>query len=100
MCGISVIINKNGLSVPEADIRSMTNMVIHRGPDDEGYYFGKGFAFGHRRLSIIDLTQGGHQPMIRDNYTLIYNGEIYNYLELIDELKELGHIFKLTQTQK
>ncbi len=94
MCGISLIVNAQNNCVDESAIRDMTNKVVHRGPDDEGYYFGKNFAFGHRRLSIIDLSQAGHQPMKRDNYTLIYNGEIYNYIELIEELKSLGHIFK------
>ena len=94
MCGISLIIDKNNNPVEESQIRLMNDKVIHRGPDDEGYYHGKNFAFGHRRLCILDLTQAGHQPMIRDNYCINYNGEIYNYLELIEELKGLGHIFK------
>ncbi|MBS1596770.1 MAG: asparagine synthase (glutamine-hydrolyzing) [Bacteroidetes bacterium] len=94
MCGISLIINKKNNPVEDSQLRNMNNMVIHRGPDDEGYYHGKNFAFGHRRLSIIDLSQAGHQPMVRDNYCINYNGEIYNYLELIQELTGLGHIFK------
>jgi len=94
MCGISLIINRKDNPVEESQIRSMNDKVIHRGPDDEGYYHGKNFAFGHRRLCILDLTNAGHQPMIRDNYCINFNGEIYNYLELIEELKGLGHIFK------
>src|SRR5712675_1529004 len=93
MCGISLIINTADNPVEESQIRKMNDKVIHRGPDDEGYYYGKNFAFGHRRLSIIDLSNGGHQPMQKDNYCLIYNGEIYNYLELIEELKKLGKKF-------
>jgi len=94
MCGISLIVSKKNNIIEELPIRNMNNKARHRGPDDEGYYFGKNFAFGHTRLSIIDLSQAGHQPMMRDNYCIIYNGEIYNYIELIEELKQLGHIFK------
>ena len=94
MCGISLLVNTKTNYIDESWIRDMNNKVIHRGPDDEGYYYGKNFALGHRRLSVIDLSYAGHQPMNRDNYSITYNGEIYNYLELIEELKELGHIFK------
>jgi len=73
-------------------IKEMTNRVRHRGPDDAGYYVNGRVALGHRRLSIIDLTSAGHQPMsyADDRYTVTYNGEIYNYLELRDELRALG----------
>ena len=61
---------------------------------DEGFYFGKNFALGHRRLSIIDLSKNGHQPMTYlGKYTISYNGEIYNYLELKDELITHGYHF-------
>ena len=83
MCGISGIINKNKSRVSEQDIREMNDLIVHRGPDDEGYYFGENFAFGHRRLSIIDLSPKGHQPMhYADKYVIIYNGEVYNYIEI------------------
>jgi asparagine synthase (glutamine-hydrolysing) len=69
-------------------------LIIHRGPDDEGYYFGDMFAFGHRRLSILDLSKDGHQPMhYLERYTITYNGEVYNYLEIREELINNGYIF-------
>lgn len=94
MCGISLIINKDNNKEVDADlIKSITSKVAHRGPDDEGFYFGKNFALGHRRLSIIDLTSGGHQPMVVNDFVITFNGEIYNYIELREELKTLGHLF-------
>ena len=68
----------------------------HRGPDDEGIFFDKTCVLGHRRLSIIDLSDAGHQPYISEDgrYILVYNGEIYNYIELRDELRDVGWSFK------
>jgi len=68
----------------------------HRGPDGEGFYDGKGVSLGHCRLSVIDLTEAGHQPMAdrEGRYWITYNGEIYNYLELGAELHDLGFRFK------
>lgn len=101
MCGISGIINKNNLPVDLNSIRTINNLIIHRGPDDEGFYFGNTFAFGHRRLSIIDTSQMGHQPMsYLDKYWITYNGEIYNYIEIRDELINLGYnFFSFTDTE-
>lgn len=95
MCGIAGIVKKSGQAVGKAEIASITGYVRHRGPDDEGLFFGPGFAFGHRRLIIQDLSSAGHQPMVsRDGrYVLIYNGEVYNFLELRKELQSLGRIF-------
>lgn len=73
----------------------MNNAAAHRGPDDEGCYYDKQkVALGHRRLAIIDLSPLGHQPMAKHDLQITYNGEIYNYKELRDELKTLGHTFK------
>ncbi len=138
MCGIVGIINFDSAESIDLDVlRSMTNCIRYRGPDDEGYLlantkerdyelFGgedtpdavltspytfcprhrmdavtsllKNFdlAFGHRRLSIIDLSPTGHQPMCNEDGTawIVYNGEIYNYIELRGELKSRGHKFK------
>lgn len=92
MCGISVIINKSNTSVDHLDIQKINDLIKHRGPDDEGFFEGPNFSFGHRRLSILGLGKEGHQPMHYNNeFTLTYNGEIYNYLELKEELKGLGH---------
>ena len=95
MCGISGIVRQPGAPVSEEEIRSINNLIIHRGPDAEGHFFGDNFAFGHRRLSILDLCEAGIQPMsYLDRYTITYNGEIYNYLELRDELSSLGYEFR------
>ncbi|MBA2613514.1 MAG: asparagine synthase (glutamine-hydrolyzing) [Bacteroidetes bacterium] len=94
MCGISAIINTNNNKVPRDEIKAMNDIVFHRGPDQEGFYEGLNFALGHRRLSIIDLTISGAQPMIyHDKYVLVYNGEIFNYLEIKEELKQFGYSF-------
>lgn len=94
MCGISGIIDKNRKAVSKSDIKAMNDLIVHRGPDDEGYFFGDNFAFGNRRLSIIDLSSDGHQPMTYNGkYTIAYNGEVYNYLEIKEELLNKGYIF-------
>ncbi|UVT19561.1 MAG: asparagine synthase (glutamine-hydrolyzing) [Nitrospira sp.] len=76
-------------------VRRMIQVQRHRGPDGEGFYDGKGVSLGHCRLSIIDLTESGHQPMTdqKSRYWITYNGEIYNYLELAAELRGLGFRF-------
>jgi asparagine synthase (glutamine-hydrolysing) len=94
MCGISVIINKTGRPVSPDLIKSVNNKVANRGPDDEGYFLNDSFALGHRRLSIIDLTHAGHQPMNYEHFWITFNGEIYNYVELKAELELLGNTFK------
>ncbi|MFA5455713.1 MAG: asparagine synthase (glutamine-hydrolyzing) [Sulfurimonas sp.] len=94
MCGISGIINKNGNKVDKNEIQKINDLIFHRGPDDEGFYFEKNFAFGHRRLSILDLSSDGHQPMhYLDKYVITYNGEVYNYLEIKEELLACGYGF-------
>jgi asparagine synthase (glutamine-hydrolysing) len=94
MCGISGIINKNGNRVDKEEIKKINDLISHRGPDSEGFYFEKNFAFGHRRLSILDLSSDGHQPMhYLDKYVITYNGEVYNYLEIKEELLKYGYTF-------
>jgi asparagine synthase (glutamine-hydrolysing) len=96
MCGISLIIDPSN-TVDRGVILKMNNEIIHRGPDGEGYYFDDicGLAMGHRRLAIIDLTDGGQQPMHwYEKYIVIFNGEIYNYIEIKEELIEFGYHFK------
>lgn len=94
MCGISGIINKNKNAIEEDEIKRINDLIVHRGPDDEGFYLEKNFAFGHRRLSILDLSSSGHQPMnYIDKYVITYNGEVYNYLEIKEELVEHGYEF-------
>lgn len=101
MCGISGFINNSrdqNHDELRAQVRRMTACLQHRGPDDGGEWVdaSHGIAFGHRRLSIIDLSPLGHQPMhsVHDRYTLIFNGEIYNFKALRAELEQLGHGFR------
>ena len=114
MCGIAGIYHFNEEPVEPSALKLMTDLLRHRGPDDHGYAFfdraghcgGKvrepiepdktgPLAFGHRRLAIIDLHETGAQPMVSaaGNYWITYNGEIYNYLELRAELRQLGYGF-------
>src|ERR1700730_7895393 len=96
MCGICGQFNFIRRDPVEGDtIRRMTASIAHRGPDDEGYFFGEGMGFGFRRLSIIDLA-GGHQPMSDADETVwvILNGEIYNFKELRAELEQRGYKFR------
>src|SRR5437899_2777446 len=96
MCGITGQFNFARQEPVERDtIRRMTQTIAHRGPDDEGYYFGDSVGLGFRRLSIIDLA-GGHQPMAdaEESVRVILNGEIYNFKELRAELELRGHRFR------
>src|ERR1700752_5017467 len=96
MCGICGQYNfGSGAPALRQDIRRMTNTLVHRGPDDEGYYLDGSLGFGFRRLSIIDLG-GGHQPMSdhEESVWVIFNGEIYNFPELKRELEGHGHVFR------
>ena len=83
MCGIAGILNKSS-AVSREQIKRMTDAMSHRGPDSEGFYQDDILAFGHRRLSIIDLSEAANQPFTdySDRYSLIFNGEIYNYAEI------------------
>lgn len=96
MCGIAGILDFKNKQVDKNTVAKMTAIQKHRGPDDEGFYFDGNIGLGHRRLSIIDLTDFAHQPMSNEDGTkwIIFNGEIYNYLEITDELAGLGHVFK------
>ncbi|MBI1838102.1 MAG: asparagine synthase (glutamine-hydrolyzing) [Flavobacteriia bacterium] len=96
MCGITGYIHLNNEQKAEKEIiRRMTDCISHRGPDNEGYYIEKNIALGHRRLSIIDINTGAQPMLSQDNRVILsFNGEIYNYIELRNELKKLGCIFK------
>jgi len=74
----------------------MNNSLTHRGPDDQNIYTDKNISLGHRRLSIIDLSKAGQQPMCNEEGTILvtFNGEIYNYKELKNKLEKKGHKFK------
>jgi len=95
MCGIVGILNLDGKPVDANLLARMTDILHHRGPDDQGYFLERNVGFGFRRLSIIDLS-GGHQPMTNEDGTIqiVFNGEIYNFRELRNELERSGHIFR------
>jgi len=90
MCGI------NGFNFSDEKlIQQMNSKLKHRGPDDDGFFVDNNFSLGHRRLSIIDLSSNGHQPMWDDkkNYAIVYNGELYNFQEIKKELESQGFKF-------
>jgi len=95
MCGIVGVYNLDGKSFLMNHLVRMTNELSHRGPDDEGFYLKDNIALGHKRLSIIDTSSKGSQPMISkdDKWVVVYNGCIYNYQELKLELRDRGHNF-------
>lgn len=103
MCGIAGLVSVSAAS-PAEELRSageaMTNALSHRGPDDHGVWVdaAKGVALGHRRLSIVDLSQAGHQPMVSANgrFVIVYNGEVYNHQDTRRELESLGVVFRGT----
>src|SRR5258706_5769294 len=94
MCGISGMIMKGNISPDMARLRQMNDAAKHRGPDGEGFYCEGKVGFGHRRLSIIDLSELGAQPMTYAGNTITYNGEIYNYIEIKETLKTRGYSFR------
>ena len=107
MCGICGIINFNNEPVQETWVSSMMQKIKHRGPDDEGIFIEDNVALGFVRLSILDLSPLGHQPMFGDinvskknntlengRFVIVYNGEVYNYIELRQELCLKGYKFE------
>ena len=103
MCGISGAYHLNREPVEKNIVQTMTDLLSHRGPDDGGVYHNYNVGLGNRRLKIIDLSYAGHQPMSNENNSekgklgsdliLVFNGEIYNYKQLRDNLIEKGHVF-------
>lgn len=95
MCGILGFVNRNKKLTGDVFIKALSQL-SHRGPDDAGIYQEGNLCLGHRRLSIIDLSDNAHQPMsdIINNITIVFNGEIYNYIELKATLEKYGHNFK------
>ncbi len=94
MCGICGERFWNGQPALERNLKPMLKALERRGPDDGGIWTQDQIGLGHRRLAIIDLSEAGHQPMVDDSLTLVFNGCIYNYRELREELIELGHQFR------
>src|SRR5262245_10220164 len=95
MCGISGVVLSRG-QVDSENVIRMRDALSHRGPDDQGLYVNRAVGLGFRRLSIIDLSPDGAQPMCNEDQTvwLVFNGEIYNYAKLRDELRDRGHVFR------
>ncbi len=97
MCGIAGILSENPNLISKEKLVKMTDSIIHRGPDGSGHWISEDgrVGFGHRRLSILDLSEAGAQPMhYMDRYTLTFNGEIYNYLEIKASLLKKGYKFR------
>jgi len=99
MCGITGYISLNN-SIPSHQLKKATDLLQHRGPDAEGFYFSEDnkVGLGHRRLSILDLSSSADQPMFSSDgrYVMVYNGEVYNYKELTYKLKDKGASLKTT----
>lgn len=96
MCGVAGVIRLDGGNIEPSLLTAMTDAIAHRGPDGEGQWIEGNVGIGHRRLSIIDLSETGHQPMVdaSNRFVLSYNGEVYNFKELRRELEKLGHRFR------
>jgi asparagine synthase (glutamine-hydrolysing) len=97
MCGIAGKLFYDARRIVDGStIRRMNGVLVHRGPDDEGVWTGGRIGLGHRRLSIIDLTETGHQPMCNERGTvwIAFNGEIYNHLDLRRDLEAKGHLYR------
>jgi len=96
MCGLCGVVRLDDVPVSVPEIAKMTETIVHRGPDGEGIWVDGGAGLGHRRLAIIDLTPTGHQPMGNESgdVLIVYNGELYNHLDLRLQLESAGHIFR------
>ena len=95
MCGIVGIINLDDKPIHLDELKKFRDSIKHRGPDDKGLFVKNNIGFGHRRLSIIDLTNNGSQPMIyNERFVITYNGECYNFEEIKEELKNKGFKFQ------
>ena len=96
MCGIAGIISPHSADINIQKLKGMADSLAHRGPDGEGFWISPKHTAGlaHRRLAIIDLSQNASQPMhYLDRYSIVFNGEIYNYPELRKELQKAGYHF-------
>ena len=95
MCGIVGVFNLNNQTVNRSVLKSMSNKIAHRGPDGQGYFLKDNIGLAHNRLAILDISNKGAQPMSSKNnrWTIVFNGCIYNFSELKQELKAKGHVF-------
>jgi asparagine synthase (glutamine-hydrolysing) len=96
MCGIVGIIRFDGRAVEPDEIAAMVGSIRHRGPDDEGAFVERGVGIGMRRLSIVDLSPTGHQPLFNEDgsVAVVFNGELYNHRDIRSRLEVLGHVFR------
>src|SRR5436305_760209 len=98
MCGIVGFLGASPEGSASERVKNMADRLVHRGPDAEGFWLddAAGIALGHRRLSILDLTPTGAQPMVSEGgrFVITYNGEIYNFAALRAELEKWGHRFR------
>src|SRR5688572_12486592 len=96
MCGFVMVLSANGSAPDLALTQRMAELIAHRGPDDEGVFSEHQIAFAFRRLAIFDLTASGHQPLVSSDgrHVIVFNGAIYNFIELRAELSGFGHIFR------
>ena len=96
MCGIAGILSFCGQPADGREVESMCAAIAHRGPDGEGLHVDKEVGLGHRRLSILDLSAGGAQPMVSSETRMVitYNGEVYNFVEIRRALEARGHTFR------
>lgn len=97
MCGITGVFSAKGnLDIQYEQLKVMTDCMLHRGPDGSGYEIGDCYAFGHRRLSILDLSDNGKQPMYDNSgeICIVFNGEIYDFVDIRNKLQSLGYVFK------
>ena len=94
MCGICGVVALDGSSIRNDDVVAMTAALHHRGPDDRGTWSSHSIALGATRLSILDLSPAGHQPMSSGDWTLAYNGEIYNFASIRERLEHAGVAFR------
>src|SRR5688572_16850190 len=96
MCAICGIVHFDRRPVDRAELEAMRDVMVHRGPEHGGAWYGGHAGLGHRRLRIIDLSPLGNQPMTNEDHTVFvtFNGEIYNFLELRQELEARGHTFR------
>ena len=96
MCGFASIVSLAGESIHVEQLKKMSHVISHRGPNSDGVSINDHVGMAFRRLSIQDLSDAGSQPMksIDERYTIVFNGEIYNYIELREELIKLGFRFR------
>lgn len=98
MCGIAVMVGLHGTPADRSVVERMSKSIQHRGPDEDGLFIDGSVGLGFRRLAILDLSPAAHQPMLSEDgqLVLVFNGEIFNYVELRQELQTLGHTFRST----